>query len=296
MNIKNVADSRPLCLFLASSLLLFLLLTPYAASAKTLRVMLEPFPPIIAEDGTGPYVDLLREAGEAMGVEVSITMGAYVRAKRALNEGNVDVIGLVPVGDEVDDFYTYGHELSFTLPAPCDLYVANKNMLDRPEILTVGVPSGNEVFASLVTGIPVENFYPHNDLKGLVKMLLSGRVDALWFARVPVVLALADVGGRLFFQQLPHRAMRVGLATQNTPEGRALGRQLEAVLSAIEPKIRLQEYYALVTQSAPGDIVESASIPASGVLDFYKARVSDAGSGIPTVFHRPQRQNGQEAE
>ena len=67
---------------------------------EEIKVGVEPFPPLINENGTGYAIDMLKEIEKQSDLKFQISFMPYNRAKSELKNGSVDLIGLTPQGKE----------------------------------------------------------------------------------------------------------------------------------------------------------------------------------------------------
>lgn len=165
------------------------------APRPVLSAGLEPFPPLINEDGTGLSVTWLRALAAAAGYRLQVELMPYSRGQLALRTGQIDLLGHVPLGRETERFYLTAAELDWFVPTKLDVFALRPEMLaaDRLAQLRIGTPHGNSAFISLLTGIPEANFYEAS-LEQCVRMLQQGRVGALIFERASVMTQLQNAG------------------------------------------------------------------------------------------------------
>lgn len=156
--------------------------------SRVLRVGLEPFPPLIADDGTGYSVDWLRALAREAGMTLRISIVPYSRAKAGLKNGKLDLIGHTPVGMETQDFYTYAAELNHRVATKLDAFSLGKQVLDSAnfEGKSIGTPYGNAKFIAETIDLPQSQFV-EAPLPNLVHMLLAGRITTIVFERASVV-------------------------------------------------------------------------------------------------------------
>ncbi|WP_428243454.1 substrate-binding periplasmic protein [Gynuella sp.] len=204
--------------------------------AETVKVMLEPFPPLITEDGNGLSVDFLREIEKLSDLKFEIVIVNYARAKNELKTGNVDLIGHTPYEMEVPEFYTYAQELNWSINSPADVYSLDAAKISEDNFKTlkrIGTPKGNEGFFSDIFGIPVGQFVGGNSVESLVKMLESGRIDALLFERASVMntLQLQGVHGIYYRGVLD---IPIGFAVPKNAKGDQLKAKLESLFKQVD--------------------------------------------------------------
>jgi len=203
-------------------------------AAQTVRVGLEPLPPLVNEDGTGLTITMLREIEKASSLRFTIQIMPYNRAKSELAGGNLDLIGHTPYGLETAEFYAFAQELVWKEDLATDFYALKKPFLDNPEKGKVGIPRGNKEFASDLTGIAVANFY-EEDLRNLVPLLVAGRIDAIWFERGSVMTTIRKLGvSGVLYRQAPKELIPAGIAVRKNAAGDQLKAKIEEALKKVE--------------------------------------------------------------
>ena len=224
------------------------------AGARELRVRLEPFPPLIREDGSGLVVRMLDELAREHDLDLDIKIVSYSRAKYQLRNGKADLIGLVPLERETDRFYGYARELDWRLDARADLFSHSAELLDDDnwQKHRIGTPWGNAAFFSEMTGVGVDRFV-ESSLPSLARMLRSRRIDMLLFGRVSTMTTINELG----LEEIHYRNLYeipAGFAVADSQRGRALQQRLEPLL--IPPaELTLFE-----------DYLEYADLPPRGVV------------------------------
>lgn len=213
------------------SILLLCLLTGLAA-AREIRVRLEPFPPLIRDDGTGLVVRMLNNLAREHELRLDIEIVSYSRAKYQLRNGEADLIGLVPLEREMERFYNHARELDWRLSTRADLFSHSPELLDGDtwKQHRIGTPWGNAAFFSDMTGVAVDRFL-ESSLPSLARMLRGHRIDVLLFGRVSTMTTIHDLG----LETIHYRTLgqiSAGFAVADNERGRALKRRLEPLLTA----------------------------------------------------------------
>lgn len=203
-------------------------------AAQQVEVRLEPFPPLVNEDGSGLAVELLAEVEKVSGLEFNIRIMPYSRAKHEVRMGAADMLGPVPLGKETDEFYEWALELDWHFDTRSDLFVLDAENLHpgKLESMVIGVPRGNSGFFSELTGVPRDRFR-ESGLTNLARMLATGRVDALLFERASTFDTLA----RLNIEGVHYRnlfSIPAGFALHRE-HGVELAERLDAALKEIDP-------------------------------------------------------------
>ena len=233
------------------SLVIILLICSSALSAQTLQVRLEPFPPLVTEEGGGLMVALLKRVASISELRFQIDIVPYSRAKYQLRNGQADIIGPTPAGYESERFYSYAQELGWRLPTAADLFAMDPRYLDLPmpgNEYYVGAPLGNAEFFSELSGVPAERFV-ESTLPNLVEMLGRGRIQALMFERASTRAYIGQAGLEGVHYRLLTR-IPAGLAVRRDEAGNALRARLEALFAQVDKQALLADYLPLMEESS----------------------------------------------
>lgn len=223
------------------NLLITLLFTfSMAGHAECIFVELEPFPPVINEDGSGILPEMLKAIETTTTFSFQITIATYARAKKDLLDGKVKLIGLTPKGNESDSFYQSAVELDWFFQATVDIYAQNSDNLkltNLPEN-SIGTLSGNADFMAMVTNIPREKFIEVSSLEQLAKLIVKNRIRAAIFERASMMSTI----NRLQLANIHYNkllSIPAGLAVKNTPAGQTLKKQLDNALQTLNKQAYL---------------------------------------------------------
>ena len=231
-----------------------MLLVGACAAADRIEVRLEPFPPLVNEDGTGLAIDLLMLAAPKAGISFNIEITSYSRAKFQLRNGDADLIGPVPIGMESGGFYEYAQELEWQMPTQCDLFVLDPTLLEDQSLptLDIGVPLGNAEFFADLLALPAEQF-TESSLTNLVQMLATGRISAVLFERAATraVLKNLDIEGVYYRRMF---SIPAGFGVRADAEGRELARRLDELFRAIGDELILSAYQRYLTLPDQGRV------------------------------------------
>lgn len=202
--------------------------------AETVKVGLEPFPPLINGADSGYTVDLLKAIEKASDLNFNIEIMNYVRAKHDLKSGKLSLIAHTPYRAETKDFYGYAQEISWKVDVPSDVYVMEPAKLTNLKSLKIGTPPGNKEFASELLGLPVDIFV-EKDLPVLFKMLKASRIDAVWFGRAPAMKTIKELHIEgVHYQQLPTTPIAASMAVRTDSAGEALRKKIEKALAEVD--------------------------------------------------------------
>ncbi|MCP4133238.1 MAG: transporter substrate-binding domain-containing protein [bacterium] len=224
--------------------------------SNIVKVGLEPFPPLIIDENKGYTVKMLKEIEAISDLKFNITIRPYNRSKKELERGNLDLLGHTPYKLETKEFYNYAQEIDFNIATRTDLYVTDKSKYKNIKKLKIGIPRGNENFASQLLGIPIENFYV-GELESLLKMLKSGRIDAFWFERASTMstlkkLKIADI----YYKKYPQRQIPASLAVRKDKKGMELKQKIDSLVKKVNQKKIFKDYYIYLTMPDSGKVTE----------------------------------------
>lgn len=228
------------------------------AGARELRVRLEPFPPLIREDGSGLVVQMLERLAREHALDLDIKIASYSRAKYQLRNGEADLIGLVPLERETDRFYDYARELDWHLNARADLFSHSRHLLDGDvwKRHRIGTPWGNAAFFSDMTGVDVDRFV-ESSLPSLARMLRGGRIDVLLFGRVSTMTTINELGLKdIHYRKLYE--IPAGFAVADNERGRSLQRRLAPLLAPPAEQALFSEYLDYADLPPRGVVGEAA--------------------------------------
>jgi len=210
--------------------------------AKEIKVGLEKFPPLIESSKKGYTINILKEIEKISDFKFKIIVMPYNRARYELEAGNVDIIGHTPYKLETKEFYSYAQELDFKIDLKTAIFVKDKNKLKDITKLKIGIPRGNEKFASALLGIPIEKFHL-GSLANLLKMLEAKRIDAFWFEKSSTINTLKKLKIKnVFYKDLPKNMVPASLAVNKDKKGKVLRKKLESLIKKINIKELLKSY------------------------------------------------------
>lgn len=241
---------------------LLLGLVSVLASGNEIRVRLEPFPPLIRDDGGGLVVEMLKDVAREHDLSLDIRMVSYSRAKYQLRNGDADLIGLVPLERETAEFYNYARELDWHIDARADLFSHSPALLEDGtwQEHRIGTPWGNAAFFSDMTGLSVDRFV-ESSLPSLTRMLRSQRIDVLLFGRMSTMTTV----GKLGLEGIHYRNLyeiSAGFAVADSERGRSLAQRLELLLSG-PVELDLFEDYLDYADLPQRGVVGETALPGS---------------------------------
>ncbi len=223
MQIKNVKLLR--------IFLVFTLILTSPLYAKNINVGFEPFPPMIGKNGQGQVVEMLRAIEKVSDFRFNVKVMTYARAKLALKNQQLDLIGLTPQYLETEDFYTYAQDINWNIAAHVDIFSLKNDLIDIAKIpkASIGTLIGNADFFAELLDIPREKFIEVIHLEQLVKMLAKGRLELVTFERVAMMSTIKhlQING-IYYQKFG--VIPASMAVANNIEGHKLKLQLDELL------------------------------------------------------------------
>ncbi len=125
---------------------------------QVIRIGFEETPGLLQQDGKGIINLALKSIKKKTHLKFKTTYMAYSRAKLELKKKNLDLIGLIPQGEETKHFYEYADELNWSFDTSLVLFCNQKEDLKIKKDLLLGTPTGNEEFIAEILKIPMEQF------------------------------------------------------------------------------------------------------------------------------------------
>lgn len=236
----------------------FLVIIQFLAAplfAETLRVSVEPFPPLIKEDKTGYSITLLKEIEKTTGLKFEIIIAPYNRAKLDLQTGKTDLIGHTPHGKETKEFYAYAQDLAWSIPTVTDIYAMKKETIEPNSftaIKIIGTPRGNKEFFSEQYNIPLAKLY-EGDLDNLLRMMNVGRIDAFIFERASTMGTLKQLKIEgVYYKTLQTIGASFGI--RKDAQGNALKDKIDKAIKKIDVK-KIYKDYESYTAMPPKGVV-----------------------------------------
>jgi polar amino acid transport system substrate-binding protein len=242
-----------------------------SANHTEITVGLEPFPPLVNEDGSGFVVNMLNALQENSTLNFNFQIMTYARAKKELKSHRIDVVGLTPKDSETQEFYQYAQELTWHFDTTVDLYSTSpKNFeLDTLPNHSIGTLIGNADFFAELAGIPREKFIEVNSLSRLVMMMARDRLKVILFERVAMMSTIKQLQNdlntkvptefnspenpqKIYYQKF--KIIAASLAVAKNEAGYELKKQLDKRLD----KNTLQYFQ---------EITPYAKLPDAGVID-----------------------------
>jgi polar amino acid transport system substrate-binding protein len=230
-------------------------------------VGLEPFPPLVNEDGTGFVIDMLNALQENSSLNFDYQIMTYARAKRELIKQRIDMIGLTPKDYETQEFYQYAQELTWHFDTTVDFYSTSPGnfTLENLPNKSVGTLIGNADFFSELSHIPRNKFIEVSSLQQLIMMMARGHVQVIIFERVAMMSTIkglknelnTKVPSALKSQKIFYRKFKVipaSIAVANNTSGKKLKQQLDELLTT-----NTSQYF---TKIAP-----FAQLPDQGIIE-----------------------------
>ena len=241
------------------------------ANHTDITVGLEPFPPLVNEDGSGFVINMLNGLKENSTLNFNFQIMTYARAKKELKNQRIDMVGLTPKDSETQKFYQYAQELVWHFDTTVDLYSTSPthfNLDDLPN-KSIGTLIGNADFFSELAEVPREKFIEVSSLTQLIMMMARGRIKVVLFERVAMMSTInklqselnSEVPTELNSSQCPQKIyykkfklIAASLAVAKNEAGDQLKKQLDELLA--------KNTLPYFTKIAP-----YAELPDSGVIE-----------------------------
>jgi len=216
----------------------------HSANAQTIKVGLEPFPPLITQDKKGVFIDMLSAIENISDLKFDISMMNYARAKKELQGGRVDLIGLTPYHIETKAFYQYAQDLDWSILFFVDIYAKNKLNLHPDtfnKLKLIGTPRGNENFFSARYKIPVQAFHG-GEIESSLKMLDKNRIELFMFERVSTMTSIRSIGiEKVYYRNIDR--FPAGFSVSNNPKGNKLKQKLDSLFKQVAKQAEFQKYF-----------------------------------------------------
>lgn len=223
--------------------------------AQTVNIGFEPFPPMITEHGKGHVINMLHIIENNSDLKFNIEIMTYARAKLALKDNKIDLIGLTPQYLETKEFYTYAQDLSWSIAAQVDIFSLESGPIDIAKIpdTSIGTLIGNADFFSELLDIPREKFVEVSNLTQLVKMLDQGRLELATFERIAMMSTIKRLKIKTIFYQ-KYGVIQASMAVANNAKGLTLKNKLDKLLKKSNVNFDHQQ------------IIDYRNLPDSGVV------------------------------
>jgi len=213
-------------------------------NAQDIHIGVEPFPPIITEDGTGYAMDMFKAIEAISELKFHFHVMNYARAKKELKNGTLDIIGLTPKGYEAAEFYQYAEDLQWSIPAKVDLFTLSTehlNIKTLPEH-SIGTLRGNANFFSELLDIPRNKFIEVSSLPQLVQMLDRQRLNVITFERAATMSTLNKFNVTdVYYQNVAD--IPASFAVQNNKSGKKLKEKVDSLLRLIKSNHYFTSYF-----------------------------------------------------
>jgi polar amino acid transport system substrate-binding protein len=251
-------------------LLLSLFSFKILANHTDILVGLEPFPPLVNEDGSGFVVNMLNAAQENSTLNFSYQVMTYARAKKELKNQRIDMIGLTPKDSETQDFYQYAQELTWHFDTTVDLYSTSpKNFyLDNLPDHSIGTLIGNADFFAELAQVPRNKFIEVSSLTQLIMMMARGRLKVILFERVAMMSTIEELQNNLRTQVPSEFNSTDGRQTIYYKKFKIIAASLAVAKSdaGIHLKKQLDELLTGNTSHFFKEIAPYANLPDTGII------------------------------
>lgn len=225
------------------------------AHSQDVNIGIEPFPPIITENGKGYAIDMLKAIEPISDLKFHFHVMNYARAKRELKNENLDMIGLTPKGYETKEFYQYAEDIGWEISSKIDLFTLEKKYLNAEKFpkQSIGTLRGNADFFSELLNIPRNKFIEVSSLPQLIQMLERKRLNIITFERASTMLTfqkytVTDV----YYKNVAQ--ISASFAVSNNASGKLLKAKVDKYLTHIESNHYFTEYLKYHNLANAGEV------------------------------------------
>ena len=214
---------------------------PLNGFTQDIHVGLEPFPPIVQEDGKGYAVDMFKAIEQISDITFHYHIMNYARAKKELKKQSLDMIGLTPQGYEAKEFYQYAEDISWSVTAKVDLFTLNKKYFNTQALpkQSIGTLRGNADFFSELLNIPRDKFIEVSSLAQLAQMLQRERLNVITFERASTMSTIEKYGiTGVYYKKVAEIPASFAVYRNST------GKKLKAKIDKLLAKVKSNDYFS----------------------------------------------------
>jgi polar amino acid transport system substrate-binding protein len=226
--------------------------------SQDIHIGIEPFPPIITENGKGYAIEMLQSIEAISDLTFHFHIMNYARAKKELKNHHLDMIGLTPKGYETKDFYQYAEDIKWSITTKIDLFVLNTNFFNIENIpeQSIGTLRGNADFFSESLNIPRSKFVEISSLPQLTQMLERKRLNIITFERASTMLTFKKFNiTDVHYKNIAE--ISASFAVQNNKQGRLLKAKIDKYLTHIKSNYYFTAYLDYLNLADTGEIPQS---------------------------------------
>ncbi|MGB1261412.1 MAG: hypothetical protein ACPG52_00765 [Cognaticolwellia sp.] len=226
--------------------------------SQQLDVGVEPFPPLINEDGSGFVVDMLNSLSRNSDLQFNFHVMTYARAKKDLQSQRLNLIGLTPFQLETQNFYQYANELNWGINTHVDFFSLHEKHFDIEQLSdgSIGTLTGNAEFFAEIINVPAAKFIEVSSLAQLVRMLSLGRLKVILFERASTITAIAALKiDNIYYKNMG--VVPASLAVSNSPQGIKLKAQLDKLLLGVDNKKFFNDFIIYNNMPESGQIINN---------------------------------------
>lgn len=229
---------------LEKCIILLLIYFSVEVNAQDVHIGLEPFPPIVNEDGQGYAIDMFKAIEVISDLKFHFHIMNYARAKKELQKQSLDMIGLTPQGYETKDFYQYSEDINWSVTAKVDLFTLEKKYFNIQLLpkQSIGTLRGNADFFSELLNIPRDKFIEISSLTQLTKMLQRKRLKMITFERASTMTTIKklDISG-VYYKKVAE--IPASFAVYKNNKGLKLKAKIDRLLSQVKSKSYFLSYF-----------------------------------------------------
>lgn len=247
---------RNLIRLFSISIIYFFISYNHLSYSQEITVGIEPFPPLINDDGSGLVINFLSGLSDTTDLNFNFQLMTYARAKKDLQSERLQLIGLTPFQLETQNFYEFGVELDWHIDTCVDFFSLNKSYFNVEELpeASIGTLLGNAEFFAEIIDVSVDKFVEVSSLEQLVKMLALGRLKVILFERASTMTAIKASGIKdIYYKNMG--IVPASLAVPNTPMGLKLKAQLDLLLLNLDNEQFFSEFIHYTSMENSGQVI-----------------------------------------
>ena len=228
---------------------------------------MEAFPPLVREDGSGLFVEVLKHIETVADLSFSFGVMTLARAKVQVDTGQDQILMVTAGPDEAPEFHKQFVWLDWSVPVVVDIYYKTDTALEKLERakageetdILIGVLIGNTKLAAEILELdPTFDFVEVTTERQLVRLVDLGRIDLTIWARHPIFLMARSLGvSGIKYQKV---AEIIGtMSFKNSPDGIRLRDTIDASIRQIDITDIFHDYETLLHLPDSGTVPSSSA-------------------------------------
>ncbi len=228
---------------------------------------MEAFPPLVREDGSGLFVEVLKRIETVTDLSFSFGVMTLARAKVEVEKGRAEVLMLTAGPDEAPEFHRQFVSLDWGVPVVVDIYYKTDTALEKLERakageetdILIGVLIGNtKVAAKLLELDPTFDFFEVTTERQLILLVDLGRIDLAIWPRQPIFFMARSLGvSGIKYQKIAD--IKGFMSFKNSPDGIRLRDTIDAAIRQIDITDIFHNYETLLHLPDSGTVPSSSA-------------------------------------